>query len=437
MVLHKMLTSPKRGHLSENGIMGLYHYYAGFSPEFVKDVLAYLNVDHDMVIFDPWNGSGTTTQVANDMGFSAIGYDINPVMVIVAKAKLLNCTSMVSNEIVDNIGLIIDNVSEIQRISAINVDPLEAWLEPKSASFFRNIQRTLHHKVIGIEYNSLCAQESQKYISVKASFYYLALFKTLREFLLKYVATNPTWIKKPLSEKDRIKLTHEEICKELQCQVHNMINIMSNYNRKDNYSHESLSIKIEQASSESIPLENSSIDIVISSPPYCTRIDYAVATSPELALLGYSMNVDLKNLRDLMIGTPTIINKRYEVRSSWGRSCLTFLKAVEKHNTKASKSYYYKYYVQYFDSIYKSLSEINRTLARSGKCVLVVQDSYFKDIHNDLPEIYSEMANSLDWIELDRFDYKTKRTMAGRNAKAKKYRSDSEATESVLIFEKL
>ena len=67
-----------------------YDYYAGYSPEFVQDVLKYLDLKNDAVVLDPWNGSGTTTQVAEDYGCITIGYDINPVMVIVAKARRLD-----------------------------------------------------------------------------------------------------------------------------------------------------------------------------------------------------------------------------------------------------------------------------------------------------------------------------------------------------------
>ena len=92
MMLHRMIRSPKRDPSSSKRSAELYHYYAGFSPKFVTDIIAALNIDDSAVIMDPWNGSGTTTQVARDLGFSAIGFDINPVMVIVAKAKLINCT---------------------------------------------------------------------------------------------------------------------------------------------------------------------------------------------------------------------------------------------------------------------------------------------------------------------------------------------------------
>lgn len=223
----------------------------------------------------------------------------------------------------------------------------------------------------------------------------------------------------PSNKKTRIHPTSAEVYNEFKNQVHEMIDLV-NFENMELRCDNSVSIQIERASSESIPLLNSSIDLVVCSPPYCTRIDYAIATSPELALLGCSMSRDIKNLRDRMIGTPTITNEMPEVKSEWGETCGLFLKAVETHNSKASKSYYHRYHIQYFDAIYRSLFEIDRILAKSGKCVIVVQDSYYKEIHNDLPNIFCEMADSLDWVLLDRLDFHIKRTMAGRNNRAKK-----------------
>jgi hypothetical protein len=60
---------------------------------------------------------------------------------------------------------------------------------------------------------------------------------------------------------------------------------------------------IEVASSESLPIGDKSVDFILTSPPYCTRIDYAVATMPELALIGYKLNSDFKSLRKQLIGT--------------------------------------------------------------------------------------------------------------------------------------
>jgi DNA modification methylase len=433
MILQKNVRSPKKDRSSSKRSSDLFHYYAGFSPEFVRDILAGLNISPDAVIMDPWNGSGTTTQVANDLGFSAIGFDLNPVMVIVAKAKLLNCSKGVRQKILEDLDSVIRTASNLENEKSSSEEPLNDWLDPKSALCFRNLERAIHLLLVNNDYSPIYARYSLGHLSSLASFFYLALFKTLRSFLSIYVSSNPTWIKRSLAKEDYLHPSPAEIYKEMIKQIAKMIDTISfnGYGKINN-----IEIKIDRATSESLPLPNSSIDLVISSPPYCTRIDYAIATSPELALLGCSMNGDLKALRDHMIGTPTILNAMPEVRSEWGPSCRSFLNEVERHKSKASKSYYYRYHTQYYDSIYRSLLEIERTLVISGKCVIVVQDSYYKDIHNDLPKIFCEMADSLEWATVKRLDYQVKQTMAGCNKDVKKYRSKSNATESVLIFEK-
>src|SRR6266480_3133141 len=81
--------SPKLPGEPATGSDSWYRYYAGFSADFVRDVLGDLDLTPGDLIADPWNGSGTTTAVADELGLSAWGGDINPAMVVIAKARLL------------------------------------------------------------------------------------------------------------------------------------------------------------------------------------------------------------------------------------------------------------------------------------------------------------------------------------------------------------
>ncbi|MEW6536911.1 MAG: DNA methyltransferase [Candidatus Auribacterota bacterium] len=195
-------------------------------------------------------------------------------------------------------------------------------------------------------------------------------------------------------------------------------------------------VKVEVASSESLPNDDNSVHFVLSSPPYCTRIDYAVATFPELAILGYSLESDFPQLRRVLIGTSTVSRSVCSPLSEWGSCCNNFLQAVGSHKSKASKTYYYKNHVQYFDSIYKSLSEIQRVLAPKGCCVLVIQDSYYKDVYNNLPQVIVEMGESLNLYLNDRYDFSFERSMARINPNTRIYRKGYGSTESVLCFVK-
>ena len=67
---------------------------------------------------------------------------------------------------------------------------------------------------------------------------------------------------------------------------------------------------------------------------------------------------------------------------------------------------------------------------------MVVQDSFYKDIHNDLPKIIAEIANTHNLKLQRREDFVLSRTMAGRNPKVRAYRDSTRATEAVLCFSK-
>jgi hypothetical protein len=193
---------------------------------------------------------------------------------------------------------------------------------------------------------------------------------------------------------------------------------------------------LKVASSEKLPLETASVKLVLASPPYCTRIDYAVATSAELSLLGVGLDLEFKQLRHDMIGSATVPRTAPMAADSWGETCLTFLGRLERHGSKASATYYHKNHLQYFQSISDSISEISRVLKPDGKCVLVVQDSYYKDLHNDLPTTIAEMGFFRNLVLCEKCDFPLSRTMAGINPAASSYRTSFNAIESVLIFRK-
>ena len=166
----------------------------------------------------------------------------------------------------------------------------------------------------------------------------------------------------------------------------------------------------------------------------CTRIDYAIATMPELAILGYSFDSKFSQLRRSLIGNPTVPQSFSNPSAEWGQTCNDLLQSIWSHESRASKAYYYKNHYQYFDAIYKSLKQIRRVLIAKGQCVLVVQDSYYKDIHNDLPQIFIEMADCLGLRLSDRHDFPFTKSFRQINPGRRLYKRHTRTTESVLCF---
>jgi SAM-dependent methyltransferase len=396
------------------GTTSWYKYYAGFSADFVRDVLGGLELGaHDLVI-DPWNGSGTTTAVADEFRVRAWGGDINPAMVVIAKARLLGWRVQPSE---------ISLCEAILKCSRSPVlckgldEPLRAWFRGEAAGQLRALERAIASLLDPGSSSSELAVSRVGGLSPLAAFFYLALFRTVRQLLKPFRCSNPTWIRRPKNDQHRLFPTAQTIRESFRRNVRRMRDIDAKasvgpgFRAASHLPQEPASSDwtcpvesgngpaLAVAKSTDLPFEADSVGAVISSPPYCTRIDYAVATSPELAILGLE-EAEYRELRETMIGSSTVRADEPAIDRRWGKMCRNFLTAVKRHRSKASATYYLRNHLQYFDGLFRSLCELDRVLRPGAPCVLVVQDSHYKDIHNDLPTIVTEMTRSLGW-ELD------------------------------------
>ncbi|QLA18635.1 hypothetical protein [Desulfolutivibrio sulfoxidireducens] len=422
--------SPKRSKDEANSSLALFPYYAGFSQRFVSSVLSSFNFDRNAIVCDPWNGSGTTTTESFKNGFQVMGFDLNPAMVVISKARLLSCNE--AGSLIPIAHDISEKVKQLQGDFTFSEDPLLDWMAPNSVNCVRKIEYVIQ-KLLVDEKQFVPMRERGRYseLSTLASFFYVALFRSVRLFMSKCLSSNPTWFKKPRSKLNRMRPDFDLINRVFAEELFKIIKVLNDMSRKEN-SHTCYA-NIDVASSLSLPVKDSQINFVISSPPYCTRIDYAVATLPELCVLGYS-NSSFEKLRRSLIGsTLTDVNRSVEI-GCLGSECMNFLEKVKSHNSKASGSYYFRMHIQYFNSIYKSLVELRRAIVPGGKCVLVVQDSYYKDIHNNLPNIIIDMATNNEFNLEEKFDFMSTRSMASINNATKNYRKKINSVESVLVF---
>lgn len=80
-----------------------------------------------------------------------------------------------------------------------------------------------------------------------------------------------------------------------------------------------------------------------------------------------------------------------------------------------------KYYLQYFDSMFQSLGALRRVVKKGSPCGLVVQDSYYKDLHIDLARAVRELSEAQGWTQSERFDFKVPHRRAKLNPAARQY----------------
>lgn len=435
MFANAVIESPKQTNADRLGRATWYPYYAGFPSRFSHSLLQSLDIDKGMCVVDPWNGSGTTTEAAQLLGISSLGIDLNPAMVVVAKGR-----SICSRQFPSLVPIAKDILKKSRNLPAgifldNNLDPLTAWFAPSSIQSMRGIEFSIR-KLLVSEKSLLASNADQKIfdsLSDIACFFYVALFRTARKLLRQFYASNPTWLKAAKSPRHRIRPSKVKIERIFFTEVEKMI---SQASFEEVTLKNDTPVSIKEGCSTKLPIPDASVDAILTSPPYCTRIDYAVATMVELVLLGFDPKTNLDNLRRRLLGTSTVPKTNIHQSNNWGDCCNLFLKRVQKHSSKASQNYYYKNHLQYFDGAFKSLAEVSRVLRPGAGAAFVVQDSYYKEVHNNLPQTFIEMASHYGMTLSCRKDFRQKRSMAGLNPNVRRYRKSCDTTESVLCFSK-
>ncbi len=396
-----------------------YRYYAGYSAAFVEHALAQAAPDASVVL-DPWNGTGTTTVVAASRQVGAFGFDINPAMVVVARARLLGAGVWASIKALGDD--VVDHAAPADEAG----DPLRFWFTDQSAAAIRGLQTSVHRLLVDSGTSAYPALGTVSRMSTLAAFFYTVLFRTVRILIAPTAGTNPTWWKR-LPDQKRLAPEYETIIERFRSSA---VELAEGLHRANFGVHVDTIVNI--GNSRKLLIPDHSVDAVISSPPYCSRIDYGISTRPELAILG-AEEAAIKGLRDAMVGTPTVTGE-HGTGELWGPMATAFLTKVTEHESKASRGYYSKYFRQYYSAMWSSLGELRRVTRPGGPVVLVVQDNHYKDLHNDTPGILIEMSQRQGFSDAARYDFSVARTKASMNPRARQYRASATAVESVLVL---
>lgn len=423
------IQNPKRNGQAQTSWEGFFPYYAGFPETFADGLLSSSKLPHDAIIFDPWNGSGTTTHVASHLGYASIGLDLNPAMVVIARARLLATSEA------DSLEPLAHEILKCAVASAEAIDdgdPLLQWYCRGVAAFIRSLEREIRAHLVG--QSALPQTGKLDRISGLAATFYVALFAVCRELVVRFRGSNPTWLKVPRPGDRKVWVKRERLAAQYAANIRGMAAALNS--RKRDSSGDRGVAEIHLADSTNMILAEKSVDLVLTSPPYCTRIDYTAATRIELAVLDPLLRTTIVDLGRNMIGSVRVPTRDIIVSDRWGDRCRSFLRSLREHNSKASAGYYYKTHLDYFDKMSRSINEVSKTLKLGAGAIFVVQDSHYKDLHNDLPAIIIEMANVAGLHLRKRVDFQLRQTMARLNPHSRRYNGSAKTVEAVLCFEK-
>ncbi|MFH0925553.1 MAG: hypothetical protein V1872_07975 [bacterium] len=402
--------------------LGISKYYPGYSLSFVEDSINYLSSGNEKIILDPWAGIGTTGWAGQKRGLTVNLFDLNPVMSIFSAASDLSLSEtkrkLTINKFLDKINNTINKYAQ-------NFSENNALLKPN------NLITWIVASLSFLSKTGMFSKERK--ISSEHALIASALITIWTNSISVVKTSNPTYYKSFSYKKSFKKLSLTSFCNILLKEVQRLLDNVRIYSGENRF----IPLNVYYGDSKAIPIPDLSIDIIITSPPYCTRIDYARMTGAALYILEIAGICKFDSIRRNLMGAPTINIRTGYLRDYWGQTCIEFLKLVETHPAHGSKNYYYKNFIQYFDDAYKSLIEIERCLKDNGSGILVVQNSFYKGHEIKLSQIYKEMFQSLNIHAEILTQNIVKNCIASKHSQFKKYSIRKRTyTEDVIYFYK-
>lgn len=351
--------------------------YTAFSLDFAQAALRCLSADPASRILDPFVGSGTTIVAAGLQGCVATGIDVSPFSVLLARARVATKANA-------------KVVRAYLTRNARKVSPIESSiLSAADTSFALNVveamcaQRNLTARRL---YRAILSDGSGEFDSEAVCLLSLAI--GARECARVEKGSNPIWYRRTANSQRHSATKLGTAARRLS---ETMVRDLSDSAPLLRQGHRLINADFSDWTGTS-----TAYDVCLTSPPYLNRLDYVVAHLPELSILRLVTPIDLEDLRAKMIGTTKIIGKdTRDPPMEWGNTCHAALQAIADHASYASKRYYYHTYYHYFRKLYSAFRALKTMMTRQSRGLIVVQDSFYKNVPIQTPQICSEMLRSL------------------------------------------
>lgn len=410
-------------------------YPAGFSYKAIAHSLERFKITSDMVVYDPFMGSGTTNLTCKSLGISSVGVEAHPFVYKIAKAKMFWEINYV------------EAINFIQKVEHIFSKKLEETINQQNFNinnYFPELvikcypQNTLEKlyilKVI------LASEELSKSVF---DFFYVVITALLRNVSSAatgwpYIA--PKKVKTTSADKEVliefIKLSYEML-KDLRT---------IKENSAKNYDKSTHKLFNEDSRNTESFIDNRSIDYVFTSPPYLNNFDYSDRTRLELYFWG-----DAKNWKDisdqirtkLITSATTQISRsdpRYILLNELKNNCPKIASFLQKsadqlgelRKVKGGKKSYDLMVTGYFNDMYQIIKDIYRVLKPNTKALFVLGDSAPYGVHIPTDKLIGEMGVCLGFSS---YQIEVLRTR-GDKWKNNPQRHNVLLQESIIILEK-
>jgi DNA modification methylase len=333
------------------------HPYPAMLHPFLVDYLIDDYANKDSVILDPFSGSGVALLQAGLKGHKAIGFDINPIALLISKVKTTNYDLKLLDQ---DINQIKDDIKKCKNISIPKIKNIDYW-------YGKSIQNSLGK----IRY---CIKNNK--------YNYSDLLKTC--FIL--ICRNQSYtrngeFKRYRVKADKLKNQKDEAINKYFKHLDNCFETIKSQNQKI------APIKHFLDSSENIDNYNLKYDLIVTSPPY--------GDSRTTVAYGQFSSFGLEWVNDLLgkmsinynIDKQSIGKKRTLIKDLLKNNILNnTIQQIGKQDIKRSIEV-----LNFFNEYFIILKNVLSNLDKSGRVCFVVGNRRVKGIEIPLDQITAEL----------------------------------------------
>lgn len=350
---------------TEQWTHGYHRYPAKFLPNIVKKLIEEYATD-DCVVADIFAGCGTTLVEAKVHGKPSIGVDVNPVAQLITKVK--TC-ALVPEKLLLEYNKLVGTFKSFKESDFQEVDAherLDYWFKEQEKSkllfLYKEIQKI--EEVDFREFFLVCLSN---------------ILKNCSRWLQSSTKPQIDKLKEPNEPFDAF----QRHCKKIIKQNNNYYQELSDKNFLN------IPCEIRLGDARNTKIKDSSVGIIITSPPYVTSYEYA--DIHQLTGFLFEFIDDLPEFRKNFIGTFYSNNKDTETPTSLGQKIVDelFLKDEKKACEVAN----------YFNDMYEVGKEMYRFLKTNGHICIVIGNTTFKEVRIKSAEVFFEMLLNIGFTE--------------------------------------
>jgi len=391
---------------------GYHRYPAKFIPQIVSRLATKYTKEGDLVV-DPFGGCGTTLVESKVMCRPSIGVDINPVAVLITKAKKTPIEPVRIEEHFLKLKEKIDSFNKKTRVKIPEHERIDYWFKPeekrKLAFLFSEISKIKDQDVRDF----FCCGFSN--ILKNCSIWLQKSNKPTRDLMKKpadpFVAFSRQIKAMLRGNTDFFNLLQKKKCLKTSCNVY-------------------------CADARKIPAKSNSVSLIVTSPPYVTSYEYA--DLHQLTALWFEHTKDISDFRKRFIGT-AYHNKKELVLNS--KIAETTKEELLKNDKKTAEEV-----ATYFSEMNQVFEEMKRMLKKGGRTCIVIGNTSLKGVKILNAEVFVEQLQNLGFKINDIIKREipsknlpsTRDKATGRFAKATdKKKVFAYPTEYILIMQKI